>query len=178
MSAAIEHEPAAPDRVKVKRTNPPLHNHTTQRRRRVLYLAKHGLTPELVTTGQSASSALWIACLSRLAPWRSGDYPGQRRLALACLGRPITWGAVKHWERDRQRLPQWAALHLAEVLRSRAAGDLALASRLAAHAASLTPPLVHQVGLTADNRKRAVRQPIRKAAPPEIPQAAPASDAT
>ncbi len=53
---------------------------------------------------------------------------GGRKEIIAALGRPITWGAIRHWMEGRKPIPQWAV--------ERIQAQLAARSEVVAQAAS------------------------------------------
>lgn len=83
--------------------------------------------------------------VNALWPWSRHDYPGRQRGFLSSIGRPLTWGAVKHWRSGRNRLPAWAARAMAGQLEERARIASGLAAELQAHADRMdaTPMFVH-----------------------------------
>lgn len=53
---------------------------------------------------------------------------GGRKDILAALGRPITWGTVRHWMEGRRSVPAWAVERIQAHLAARAAVVAASAS--------------------------------------------------
>lgn len=111
--------------------------------------ARLGLTPLIrgsrIPPDAIGDDDLPFRAVSFLWPWTKRSYPGRHKGFLSSVGRPLTWGAVKHWKAGRNRLPAWAARAMAAQLGERGRMALALEAELLAHAdrMDVTPMLVH-----------------------------------
>ena len=89
------------------------------------------LIPPIKTVGGNRISKRSIGWV---LPWSIADYPGKQVGAIELLGGKVCLETIRQWNRGNDPLPGWAALVIADAIRSRAKAGLALVAELEAYA--------------------------------------------
>ena len=124
---SLVREPAKPPKEPEK----PLETANARGWQRYIRKRPRSLIPPIKTIGGNRLSKRSIGWV---LPWSIADYPGKQVGAIELLGGKVCLETIRQWNRGNDPLPGWAALVIADAIRSRAKAGLALVAELEAYA--------------------------------------------
>ena len=104
-------------------------------RHRGYELHKRTTRRSIVPVRVARYTSLCSRALAWIVPWGFDDYPGIGRASVEVFAYKVSLDAVRAWRKGVNPLPQWAAVMLADYMRSRLAAGQALLSELEAYRA-------------------------------------------